>query len=185
MFRRCLLGAVLLGAGLCFALGYRLPWRDRHPDWPAFPRTTNPRLVVEKIPDFAARYGRRFPAVLARPWARQDDFADVYRLNLRHVRALGYQVTENHFEPRFSLGLHWTSPNDPGRSEGLPTRVGFYTEGYVYVQLRLGEETACFKLPSFGPEGEMVRFYQYNVPRSCGDTLYLRYWDSDYRVVCR
>jgi hypothetical protein len=182
---RCAVGIPAVWAALCFALGYRLPWWDRHPDWPAFPHLTNPRLVVEQIPDFAARYGRRFPAVLARPWAKQDDFPDVYRANLRHVRLLGYQVTENYFEPRFSLRLHWTSPNDPGRREGFPTRVGFYTEGYAYLQLTIGGETGRFKLASFGPEGELARFYQYNYPRALGDTLYVRYWDADYRVVYR
>ena len=36
--------------GACFALGYRLPWFDRHPSWGEFPHLTNPRLVVEESP---------------------------------------------------------------------------------------------------------------------------------------
>jgi hypothetical protein len=182
---RWLVGAVVAWVGLCFALGCRLPWLDRHPDWPQFPHLTTPRLVVEEIPNFEERYGHRFPFVLARPWAEQGYFSDVYRTNLRNVRSLGFQVTDNRFEPGFSLRLHWPGPNSVGRRDDSPTRIGFHNKGYEYLEIRLGHESCFFKLTSFGPHNEIARFYQYNYPRTIQDTLYLRFGDDDWRVVYR
>ncbi|MDO7847266.1 hypothetical protein Q5H92_12915 [Hymenobacter sp. M29] len=60
---RWLAGGGVVWVGLCFALGYRLPAFDRHPDWRGFPALNNPHLVVEEIPDsiFGHRYSHRFP----------------------------------------------------------------------------------------------------------------------------
>lgn len=182
---RYAVGTPLAWVALCFALGYRLPWFDRHPDWPQFPYQTNPRLVVEEIPDFEEHYGARFPFVLARQSVQQWDFSDVYRTNLRNVRSLGYRVTENHFEPSLSLRIHWTSPNDPGRSDNAPARFGFYNKGYEYLEIRLGQETGFFKLPAAGSHNAISTFYQHNYPRTIRDTLYLHSWDTDWRVVYR
>ena len=177
------LAGISAWAGLCFALGYRLPQPDRHPDWPQVPRLSNPHLVVELIPDFAERYGRRFPFVLARQGRQQWNFSDVYQINLRNVRSLGYCITDNDFE---GLSFRVTSGgNDVGRSGGSPTRFGFRNEGVEYLQLQLGTEHGGFNYPFRGTPNGLVDFYQYNDPKRVEDTLYLRNLNADWRVVYR
>ncbi|MBJ6109312.1 hypothetical protein JAO73_09830 [Hymenobacter sp. BT523] len=188
-FRRSLLGAVLLGAGLCFALGYRLPWGDRHPDWPAFPCTTNPRLVVEYIGDeeFERRYAWRFPQVQARQRADRWDFADVYRTNLRNVHSLGFRATDNRFEPDLSerWRLHWPGANGGNEVDRPSPRVGFYQKGYEYFELTLAADTARCKVLAFSDRTEQVNFFQYNAPSSPSDTLYFYYFFGHWRLLHR
>jgi hypothetical protein len=185
--KRYLIGSVLLWVGLCFVLGYRLPWFDRHPDWPEFPRMSNPRLVVEYIPDsvFERCYARRFPQVLARQEDQQYDFSDTYRTNLRNLRSLGSRVTDNDFTTGYSINTSFGGGNDPGRQSTPTSLARFDNDGYEYVELRLGQETTNFKhrLPTTG--SSLQWFYQYNLPRHSRDTLYLRYFDTDYRIMYR
>ena len=177
------LAAALAWTGLCFALGYRLPQPDRHPDWRHFPYLSNPRLVVEEIPDFAERYGHRFPFVLARQEGERWYFEEVYRTNLRNIRSLGYCTTGNDFE---GLSFRVTSGgNDVGRSGVSPSQFGFHQEGYQYLQVKLGTEVGGIKEPFRDSSNAMVTFYQYNNPNTTRDTLYLHRWDTDWRIVYR
>jgi hypothetical protein len=181
-----LVGAGLAWVGLCFALGYRLPWFDQHPDWGFFPALNNPRLVVEEIPDsiFAPRYSRRFPyPATADSTGQTVEFYEQYRTNIKNVRSVGFQVTDNDFEPGFHLRL-WPGPTDPGTgSQHL--RTGFYNFGYEYLELRLGEERGFFKTQATAGVTTLEDFYQYNQPATRQDTLFLRYNRSNYRVYRR
>ena len=176
-----------LGVGLValsFALGYRLPWVDQHPDWPEFPDLTNPHLVVEGIPAFDSIYGRRFP--YPREGVDAMFYDDSYRTNLQQVRLLGYQITGNEFES----GIHWPLSSwsggaDIGHPDDLPVRRGFRPEGYKYLSVQLGSQVGYFKARYWGTSTVLNRFYQYNHPRSTRDTLYLRYFDQNYRIFYR
>jgi len=169
---------------LTFSLGYRLPWMDRHPDWEYFPGLTNPHLVVEQIPAFDSIYGRRFP--FTRKGVQAISYRDCYRTNLQQVRSVGYQVTGN----EFVSGIHWplsawSGSADIGHPNDLPVRRGFKTEGYQYLSLQLGSQVGYFKARFWWTPSALIRFYQYNHPRTTRDTLYLRYWDTNWRVFYR
>ena len=166
----------------CFALGYRLPWFDRHPDWGHFPTLTNPRLAVEEIPDstFAACYNHRFSL------PDDDRISYPYRANLKNVSSLGVQVTDN----RFNFGLYIRlipGPNDPGNEQGSPNswRPRFWVTGYEYLELTLGGEKGNFKSLGYYGHTQLTQIYQYNYPTHQQDTLFLRCWGKDYRVYVR
>jgi len=176
-----------LGGGLVvltFALGYRLPWVDRHPDWPAFPGLTNPHLVVEQIPQFDSIYGRRFP--FTREGVRAMSYADCYRTNLQQVRSLGYQITHNGFRSGIRWPLSsWAGVADIGHPDDLPETRGFIPDGYQYLSLQLGSQVGYFKARFRETPTALTRFYQYNYPRTTRDTLYLRHWDTNWRIFYR
>jgi hypothetical protein len=177
-----------LGLGVGLGLGWRLPGLDRHPGWPAFPGLTNPRLVVEEIPDFAARYGRRYrlPAAAVEA-ARPADacwFEDYYRTNLRSVRRLGYQRTGNDFAWdgwHFSLG----GGNETGPLQGASGEPRFRPAGYEYLELSLAGVKGYFKGEVYENTIYVPYFYQYNYPAAVTDTLFLREASRDYRVYVR
>ncbi|MBF9143940.1 hypothetical protein [Hymenobacter properus] len=219
-----LAGGLMVWIAICFALGYRLPYVDRHPDWRGFPALSNPHFVVEEIPDFtfAQRYNHRFPypseaAMVVRRgrlvgmdsdstveitsgyvvrkgrltgidsavdieitsgWELYDN----YRRNLKNIRSVGFQVTENEFDSDIHIHL-WGSGNDVGRPSE-PWSPGFRKFGYEYMQLNLGGETAYFKDEQSSQSTALDGFYQYNVPTSRQDTLYLRYGPTktNYRI---
>jgi hypothetical protein len=169
---------------LAFALGYRLPWMDRHPEWEYFPGLTNPHLVVEEIPAFDSIYGRRFP--FTREGVAAMFYDDCYRTNLQQVRSVGYQVTGN----EFVSGIHWPLSSWPGAADmghpdDLPVRRGFKTEGYQYLSLQLGSQVGYFKDRFRETPTALTQFYQYNHPRTTRDTLYLRYREFSYRIFYR
>ena len=143
---RWLAGGLVAWVGACFALGYRLPWFDRHPDWGEFPHLTNPRLVVEEIPDsvFAPRYSHRFPyPEEADSLGRRVEFYHNYATNLRSIRSIGYQPTSNELHLNLDF-FHWSGPADLGvYSPRQPN--GFYCFGYEYLTLTLTDEVANFK----------------------------------------
>lgn len=134
-----LLGLAALLLALAFRLDYSLPGFDRHPSCDKFPRLSNPRLVVEEIPDFAVRYGARYhlPAAAveeARP-VNAFWFEDYYRTNLKSVRTLGYRRTGNAFS--------WGRGNETGRTHlELPH---FRPAGYEYLELSLAGMKKYFK----------------------------------------
>ena len=175
-----------LALGLACATGWRPPGPDRHPGWSRFPHLTNPRLVAEEIPDFAARYGRRYhlPAAAvaeARP-VEAYWFGPYYRTNLTDVRRLGYRRTGNDFSwggRGISLG-----GNERGPARGLEP-PHFRPEGYDYLELRLGELVGYFKEEVYENKISLPYFYQYNHPAAATDTLFLRYYSGDYRVYAR
>jgi hypothetical protein len=172
-----------LGA-LTFGLGYRLPGVDRHPDWQEFPHLTNPHLVVEEIPQFDSLYGRRFP--FTREGVAAANFADCYRTNLHQVRAVGYQITDNDFRSGIRIPLSsWTGVAEMGHSDTRPQESGFIPEGYQYLSVQLGAEIGYFKGGIRGASTTLTRLYQYNQPRTIRDTLYLRYWENDWRIFYR
>jgi hypothetical protein len=176
-----------LGSGLValsFALGYRLPGADRRPGWPSFPDLTNPHLVAETIPAFDSLYGRRFP--FTRKGVDAISYDDCYRTNLQQIRSLGYQVTEHDFES----GIHWPLSSwsggaDIGHPDDLPKRRGFIPGGYQYLSIQLGSQVGYFKARFWGAPRTLTQFYQYNHPRTTRDTLYLRYWDHNWRIFYR
>jgi hypothetical protein len=185
---RYVVGVPLAWAAVCFALGYRLPFFDRHPSWPEFPGLTNPRLVVEPLPNFEEEYGHRFPFVLARQSVQQWHFQDVYRTNLRNVRSLGTRITGNDFVSGISINtnLNLGGGNDVGRQVPTTFLVRCDNEGYEYLELHLGTEAGRFKEPFYNHRYlPLTKFYQYNQPRSLRDTLYFRYDHTDWRLVYR
>lgn len=175
---------VLSLVALTFGLGYRLPWVDRHPDWPPFPYLTNPHLVVEEIPQFDSLYGRRFP--FTREGVATPSYEDCYRTNLHQVRSLGYQVTQNDFRSGIRWPLSsWPGAADIGHPDDLPEPRGFIPKGYQYLSLQLGSQVGYFKVGFRETPTALTRFYQYNHPRTTRDTLYLRHWDQNWRVFYR
>jgi len=177
----CLIGG---SVALAFGLGYRLPGADSHPDWPAFPGLTNPHLVVEEIPAFDSLYGRRFP--FTREGVRAMSYADCYRTNLHQVRSLGYQITNNDFRSGIRWPLSsWTGVADIGHPDDLPERRGFIPDGYQYLSLHLGSQVGYFKARFRETPTALTRFYQYNRPRTTRDTLYLRHWETNWRIFYR
>jgi hypothetical protein len=169
---------------LAFALGYRPPGADRHPAWRKFPYLTNPRLVVEEIPNFDSIYGRRFP--FTRKGVMAMSYDDCYRTNLHLVRSLGHQITHNDFRSGIRWPLSsWTGVAEMGRRDTLHRKKGFIPAGYQYLRLQLGSEVGYFKESFSGASDNRTLFYQYNQPRTTRDTLYLRYWDSSWRIFYR
>ena len=178
-----------LAAGLlalAYANGWRPPGPDRHPDWPQFPRLTNPRLVVAEIPDFARRYGRHYhlpaAAVAAAAPIVVSRFEAYYRANLRNVRSLGYRRTGNGFSwggRGLSLG-----GNERGPAEHLEP-PHFRPRGYEYLVLELAGTTGYFKDEVYEDDTFLPYFYQYNYPAAATDTLFLRSFSRDYRVYMR
>jgi hypothetical protein len=161
--------------GLGFLLHYRLPWLDQHPDWPEFPQTTNPRLVIEQIPDFEERYGKRFPVPEGFYYSEKN-----YSASVRNVRLLGTRIMSNEFKSGFSLSL---GGNSRGYIDPYPTpSMQFSQRGYSYFELSLGSEKGYFKDYYYSPLPPMFFFYQYNYPRSAQDTLFLSYVHDGFRV---
>jgi hypothetical protein len=186
ILQRILLPTGLVGGfvALSFALGYSLPGVDQHADWPEFPNLTNPHLVVEYIPAFDSIYGRCFP--YPRGGVDAMFYDDSYRTNLQQVRSVGYQVTGNEFES----GIHWPLSSwsgvaDMGHSDDLPEPRGFRPKGYQYLSVHLGSQVGYFKNHFRWTPTALTLFYQYNYPRSTRDTLYLRYYDHNYRIFYR
>jgi hypothetical protein len=184
--RRRLLLIGLAGGliALAFSLGYRLPGADRHPDWQEFPHLTNPHLVVEEIQDYDHR--RYFPT--PREGVKAMDFSDSYRTNLRAVRTIGYQITHNDFELGIQMPFSsWPSPAEMGHSaaDASPQELGFVPGGYEYLSVQFGSEVGHFKGRFSGASTTLTQFYQYNHPRTIRDTLYLRYWENDWRIFYR
>ncbi|KAA9327088.1 hypothetical protein F0P96_17770 [Hymenobacter busanensis] len=194
-----LLVALALWLALCFALGYRLPWFDRHPSWPEVPylepsefrRVSNPRIAVQWLPDFPQRYGHRFRFPGQAEDSSRTFFTDVYRRNLRDIRYLGRQRTDNEFESYFRPYIY-PGPRDPGVPSIGRKGMWFDQYGYEYYQLRIGPETGGFKIhaPYYGSDSAsdtllLDNFYQYNSPRSARDTLFFRYDGLDYRAYVR
>ena len=188
---RWLAGGALAWVAACFALGYRLPGFDQHPDWPEFPQTTNPRLVVEPIPDeeFEYRYAHRFPQVLGRQrtWQRfhQWDLDDLYGTNLHNIRLLGFQATENRFEEHFLPHLYWNlgTPNGGNERDNPEQNTRFYQKGYEYFKIYNFKQNGYFKIKSHSEHTWLESFYQYNVPKNTSDTLYINYFSDNWRVV--
>jgi hypothetical protein len=172
-----------LGA-LAFGLGYRLPGFDRHPDWQEFPHLTNPHLVVAQIFAFDSLYGRRFPYPSKEVAA--GDFSSGYRTNLHQVRSLGYQITHNDFRSGIRMPMSsWTGVAEQNHSHTLPQKRGFIPQGYQYLSIQLGSEVEYFKERFAGTSDNRELFYQYNQPSSTRDTLYLRHWNSNWRIFYR
>lgn len=188
--RTLLLATGLAGlAGLAYAWaytqGYRLPGPDRHPDWPAFPRLTNPRLVVEPVPDFADRYGAHYGFATPRLGYWAEDFSDCYRTNLRAVRRVGYQRTgsdyHGHWNPLWAGGSGNSLGHEP------PPEPLFTPSGTEYLALTLGGVTGYFRGEPHRNLDLTARadFYQYNYPGTRRDTLFLRFRGTDYRIFVR
>jgi hypothetical protein len=79
----------------------------------------------------------------------------------------------------------WTGVAEMGRSETWPQERGFLPGGYQYLSIQLGSEVGYFKGRFGGASNTLTQFYQYNQPRTTHDTLYLRYWESDWRIFYR
>jgi len=48
----CVVGALFLGCiAIMFACGYIIPGRDRHKNWPRFPGSSNPEMILAAIPN--------------------------------------------------------------------------------------------------------------------------------------
>jgi hypothetical protein len=181
-----LLGLAALALTLAYTSGWRLPGLDRHPSWDEFPHLTNPRLIVEEIPDFDARYGRRYqlPAAVveeSRP-VNAYWFEAYYRTNLKSVRRLGYRRTGNTFDWG-GWGLSFGG-NERGPAQGV-TGPHFRPDGYEYLELTLAEQSGYFKGEVYENNRYLPYFYQYNYPAAPTDTLFLRHASSDYRVFVR
>ena len=119
--------------GTCFALGYRLPWFDRHPSWSEFPTLTNPRLAVEEIPDsvFARQYGHRFPyPEEADSTGRQLEFYDDYPTNLRKCPFRRLSADQKYITPQPGL-LTLERSRRPGCLQDALAKW-FYSYGYEY-----------------------------------------------------
>lgn len=176
-----------LGAGLvalAYALGYRLPGFDRHPDWQEFPHLTNPHLVVEEIQEYDHRLF--FPT--PREGVKALNFSDSYRTNLRAVRSVGYQITNNRFRSGIRMPFsYWPGPAEMGHStaDASAQELSFVPGGYEYLSVQFGSEVGYFKGRFRGASTTLARFYQYNQPRNSRDTLYLRYWENDWRIFYR
>lgn len=167
---------------LCFGLGYRLPSFDRHPTWPEFPGLDNPRLVVQLVPNFDARYGHRYQ--LPDP-ARLNSFSfeAYYRTNLKNVRALGFQQTGNDFE--WDLRFHGLSGGNNDYYPHEPAPHGFRPTGYQYLELTLASAKGYCKAKQYQTSNTLTTFYQYNCPTTVQDTLFLRFQGLDYCVFLR
>jgi hypothetical protein len=179
-----LIGLVGGVVALAFGLGYRLPWFDRHPDWQEFPHLTNPHLVVEEIQEYDHRLS--FPT--PRTGVKDMNFSDTYCTNLRAVRSLDRQITQNDFESGIRMPFsYWPSPAEMGHSaaDAPPQELGFVPGGYEYLSVQFGPEVGYFKGRFSGASTTLARFYQYNQPRTIRDTLYLRYWRNDWRIFYR
>lgn len=166
---------------LCFLLGYRLPSFDQHPDWPELPQVTNPRFVIEVIPDttFNKLYGKRFEL----PQEFHDETKD-YSSSIRNVRFLGYRVLSNEFHSGISFS--YPGPNSTGHVDPHPTpSMQFSQRGYEYYELRLGQQTAYFKDIYFSPFPPLLFFYQYNYPQSEQDTFFLYSPPDNYRIYLK
>lgn len=186
MARRRFLRRALLALGgwaaLCLLLGYRLPGFDRHPEWPELPQVTNPRFVIETIPDttFDKQYGQRFQ----RPIEFSNSSKD-YAASIRNVRFLDYQVMSNEFHSGISFKLY-LGGNSTIRTDPYPTpTMRFSQRGHEYYELMLGKEKACFKDYYYSPFPPLLLFYQYNYPRSEQDTLFLYSTPHNYRIYLR
>ena len=112
-------------------------------------------------------------------------YEDCYRTNLHHVRSLGYQITQNEVQ----LGIRgplsaWPGVAEMGHSDSdtPPERRGFIPDGYEYLSVQLGSQVGYFKSRFRETPEALAQFYQYNQPRTTRDTLYLRYWEFNYRI---
>lgn len=177
---------VLLALGswvvLCFLLGYRIPGFDQHPEWPELPQVTNPRFVIETIPDttFEKQYGQRF--------RRPDEYSSSdknYAASIRNVRFLGHQVMSNEFKSGISFKLY-PGENSAIRPDPYATpSMQFSQRGRQYYELTLGSEKAYFKDYYYSPFPPLLLLYQYNYPRSEQDTLFLYSTPDNYRIYLR
>jgi hypothetical protein len=167
---------------LAYWLGYRLPGFDRHPTWPEFPGLDNPHLVVQLVPNFDARHGRRYQ--LPTP-TRLDGFSfeDYYRTNLKNVRALGFQQTGNNFE--WDLRFHGLAGGNNDYYPHKPAPSGFRPTGYQYLELTLASEKGYCKAEQYQTSNTLTTFYQYNYAATIRDTLFLRFKGLDYRIYVR
>jgi hypothetical protein len=161
---------------LFFALGYRPPLPDAHPGWQRFPHLTSTRLVVERIPDFDARYGPRYQLPDA---FNHDGVVDSPRVTA--VRRRGYRVTENTFHFGATNGY-----SNSGRYTLFPeTGWSFNQEGDSYLEVNVAGEKGYFRgwYSSYTPPLQYI--YQYNQPTRRQDTLLLQISGDDYRLFIR
>lgn len=175
-YRRPLLTALACGTLLVFALGYRLPQADAHPDWPELPHLKSAHLVVERIPDFDARYGSRYaiPDSL-----RYDGVVDSPRETA--VRVLGHRVTQNAYEFGATNGY-----SNSGRYTPYPpTGWCFNQYGEMYIEVNVAGQKGYGKWWYTSYEPPLRYVYQYNQPTKRQDTLLLHVLDEDYRIFSR
>jgi hypothetical protein len=171
-----LLATLFILVAFAFAVGYRLPQPDAHPDWHEFPHLTSTHFVVELIPDFDARYGPRYQLPDA---FQHDGVVDSPRVTA--VRVLGYRVKQNTFQVGATNGL----TNSGRYTLYPPTGWCFNQLGETYLEVNVAGEKGYFKGWYSSYEPPLRFIYQYNQPTRRQDTLLLHIDGDDYRLFLR
>jgi len=160
-----------------FKLGYKIPQKDKHMDWPFFPQSTNDsiQITVHGNGDY-----------LSDPFA--DEIFKKYRIDKTKI---GYYSDSNNtngyvaqnikiieriiVDNKFVLGSAYRFPTSTGNStKGLydeyPTR--FDQTNIEYLKINIGNKVTNFKIESYKKYYALSFFYQINAPKKVNDTLY-------------
>lgn len=171
-----------------FALGYKIPWFDKHPEWGEFPLHTNQRVIIQEITDFKFKYKNKFFIPKARTALDEYTFFD-YQTNLKNIQSIDFRVTDNEFRRgsalRFRSGFSNTGVSSHGQTnQSYPTT--FLNLGYEYFALEVGGQKTHFKLSDAEKSTTfLVHFYQYNIPKSPKDTLFFNYFGTAYKAYVK
>jgi hypothetical protein len=172
---RAILTTLVLCTALVFILGYQVPQADAYPHWPEFPQLQTAHLVVEFIPDFDVRYGRRYHL------PETFGYGGVDSPRVTAVRALGHWVQGNTFQ--VAEARHYTNS---GRFTPYPSAgQGFSQFGDNYLEINLAGEKGYCKNSYYSYRPPLFYVYQYNQPTTRQDTLLLRVDTQDYRIFIR
>ena len=165
-----------------FSLGYKIPQEDKHPEWPEFPKHSNPKIVVEEIKNFELKYGSKYRIPDAKREIDEYYFEKYYKANVINIKSIDFMITKN----KFILGSKF-SPNFNGNSFGA--NGGYVTQfksvGIEYFQINISKEKTFFKMKEvFLIDSHLKYFYQYNNPNKANDTLFFRYF-NDYKAYIK
>jgi len=167
-----------------FLLGYKIPQEDKHPEWPEFPKHSNPKIVVEEIKDFELKYGSKYR--IPEPVRPIDEysFTDYYKKNVINIKSVDFAVTKNEFILGSQFQLNLGGGNSFGDGKGYPTE--FKSKGIEYFQITISNEKTFFKFKrSFLKYSRLSNFYQYNNLDDQNDTLFFRYFNKDYKAYIK
>ncbi len=164
-------------------LGYKIPGSDKHPDWPEFPNHTNQNIVIEEIDSFNEKYGSRYR--IPPPVTPSDSFSffDYYQTNLKNIKRVDFQITENEFDDADIFNLR-VGGNIVEGFEAPKTSIKNY--GIEYLELNIGKNSVNFKiLEVYSKSTKLIDFYQFNIPKTSTDSLFFRYSANNYMAYVK
>ena len=169
-----------------FLLGYKIPWFDKHPDWKEFPHITNKKIVIEEIKDFDSIYGNRYRIPTPIIVSDEYSFGKYNKTNLKNFKTIDFRVTDNKFYRDRIFKLSGMSGGNSTGSDYSPDfSIGFFNNGYAYLEIEVGHQKGYFKQYSYTKGEHLDNFYQYNYPKTDKDTLFFRNFKTDYKAYIK